>query len=227
MKFNNPFLRTVRYILILLLLVISIKAGAQGVRFSVIAEPQLSWLKSNTPGVSNNGVVAGFNAGMKSEFFFNPTYAFSTGVTIGHLGGKLQFEEGMEIRFDHGTDFLEPGSTVKYNLRYVTIPVGMEFISREIGYTTIYSNLGFGTHFNISATADDSRSEFKDAGIKDEINLFGMSYHIGAGIYYSLGGQTALIGGVIYRHHFMDLITSKSDYNALSHSIFLRTGILF
>lgn len=211
----------------MLLLGLSIEVGAQGVRFSVIAEPQLSWLTSNTPGVSNKGVVAGFNAGMKSEFFFNPSYAFSTGVTIGHLGGKLQFEEGMEIEFDHGTDMVPPGSTVKYNLRYVTIPIGMEFISREIGYTTIYSNLGFGTHFNINATADDSTSEFKDAGISNEIKLFGMSYHIGIGIYYSLGGQTAIIGGLNYRHHFMDLISSKSDYNALSHSIFLRTGILF
>ncbi len=216
-----------KHFLLILFLTVTSGALSQGIRFSVITEPQLGWLKSNTQGVSNEGVAAGFSAGMKADYFFNPNYAFSTGITIGNIGGKLLFEDGMDIQFDQGTHQVAPGSTVKYNLRYVNVPISMEFISREIGYTTIFSNLGFGTHFNIRATADESQAGLKDAGISDEINLFSMSYHIGAGVYYSLGGQTGLIAGLNYRHHFVDLISSKSDYNALSHSVSVRLGVLF
>ncbi len=213
--------------ILLLFFICTLHSYPQGLRFSVIAEPQLSWFNSNVSGVSGKGTVPGINAGMKMEHFFSDYYAFSTGLTVSHLGGKLEFSEGAELNVDHGTGSVDPGSTVTYNLRYLTLPIGMEFISREIGYTTIFANLGLGAHLNIAATADDSGENFENIGIGDEIRPFSMSYHIGGGIYYSLGGQTAIIAGLSYRHNFTDLISPESDYNAFSNAILFRTGILF
>ena len=53
-----------------------------------------------------------------------------------------------------------------------------------------------------------------------------MSYFIGAGIEYSLGGNTALILGLYYQNGFWD-ITKTKDYKVTIGSVSLRLGVRF
>jgi opacity protein-like surface antigen len=130
------------------------------------------------------------------------------------------------INFEGYTETVSPGDMVIYKLQYINVPIGMKFTTREIGYTRIYAKLGLGGHFNIKSHADINSLDIENESLRDEIEFFNVSYHIGAGVQYSLGGQTALVGGFEYRHRFID-IASSPEFIALLNSLSLRLGILF
>lgn len=215
-----------RLLIIFLLFSVPLLTIAQGIRFSAFADPQITWLKPEIRSIENAGVRGGLDVGFEMDNFFSENYAFSTGLSINSLGGKLKFQEPATIRFDGFTETVTEGQTVTYKLQYLNLPMGMKFTTREIGYTKIYVKLGATGHFNISSRADITAVGVEDDSLKDEIQPVNVSYHAGAGIQYSLGGETALIAGFEYKHRFID-ITTNPDFKALLNSIGLRLGILF
>jgi len=104
----------------------------------------------------------------------------------------------------------------------------LKFKTKEIGYLTYFAHLGLTTQMNIKATgtSSDANSSLADDNISDEINFFNLGYHIGAGAEYSIGGNTALVFGLMYTNGFTD-ITSSSDDKITTAGIALRLGILF
>jgi opacity protein-like surface antigen len=62
--------------------------------------------------------------------------------------------------------------------------------------------------------------------ISDEINLFNMGYHFGAGAEYSLGGNTAVVFGITYSNGFSD-ITKNTNDKITTSSFAIRLGLLF
>ncbi len=217
---------SLRISLFILLLLIPVTSFSQGVRFIVFADPQIAWLKPEVRNIESTGVRGGLNAGFEMDNFFSSNYALTTGISINSIGGKLRFNNPAEVRFEAFTDTLAPGNIMIYKLQYIDIPLGFKFTTREIGYTTIYANLGLGGHINIRSRADINALGIEGESLKDEIQRFNFSYHFGAGIHYSLGGQTALVLGLEYRHRFVDIASSK-QHIALLNSISLRAGILF
>ena len=200
---------------------------AQDFRFSVFADPQISWLKPEVRTVESAGIRGGYDIGLEMDNFFSDNYAFSTGLSLNNLGGKLKFDEPVSFQFEGSADAtLSPGNVVVYKLQYLHVPIGMKFTTREIGYTTIYAKLGMGGHFNIKSYAEISSLDMENENLRDEIEFFNLSYHIGTGIHYSLGGRTALIFGLEYRHRFID-VSSNIDFTALLNSVSLRLGVLF
>lgn len=217
---------SIRISLFFLLLLIPVTSFSQGLRFTVFADPQIAWLKPEVRNIESAGVRGGFNAGFEMDNFFSSNYAITTGVSINSIGGKLKFNDPSEVRFEDFSELIAPGNIMIYKLQYIDVPLGLKFITREIGYTTIYAKLGMGGHINIRSRADINALGIEGASLKDEIQLFNFSYHFGAGIHYSLGGQTAVVLGLEYRHRFVDIATNK-QYKALLNSISLRAGILF
>lgn len=199
---------------------------AQGIRFTVFADPQVAWLKPETRNIENTGVRAGFDIGFEMDNYFHDNYAFSTGLSINNTGGKLRFSEPVAFEFKNFKDTISPGNIVIYRLQYLNLPLGMKFTTREIGYTTIFVKLGMGAHINIKSHADIRPVGINNGSLRNEINLFNLSYHIGSGIQYSLGGQTSVIAGFEFRHRFVD-IAENDSYNALLNSVSLRLGVLF
>jgi hypothetical protein len=210
----------------LLLLALPFISFSQELRFSVFADPQISWLKPETRSVENAGIRGGFDIGMELDNYFTENYAFSTGLSLSNIGGKLDFNQQVPIDFEGFSEIIEPGDLVIYKLQYINLPIGMKFTTREIGYVKIYAKMGLGGHFNIKSYAEISSLEIENESLRNEIEFFNVSYHIGAGIQYSLGGQTALVGGFEYRHRFID-IASSPEFIALLNSLSLRLGILF
>ena len=58
----------------------------------------------------------------------------------------------------------------------------------------------------------------------NELKMFNLSYHITAGIEYSLGGNTAMILGLNFDNNFLDITKDNGDQliDKISHKILVR-----
>jgi hypothetical protein len=212
----------------LLFLFMLLTAGlfAQDLRFSVVAEPQITWMKPDAKNVSSEGSQFGINVGLQVDKFFAPNYALSSGISIGTTGGELKYDDEIVVKV-HGDDTpLQAGSIVTYKLQYINIPLGLKLKTNPIGYSTFYAHLGLLGGINIKATGDANSDVLSDENISDDIHLFKMGYFIGGGLEYSLGGSSSLILGVIYNNGFSD-ITKREKNKATLSNVALRIGVLF
>ncbi len=191
--------------------------------FTVFGEPQISWMAPDSKDVEGVGSQISFNAGFNFDNFFAERYAFSTGLSINSIRGKLLYKDTKNLEASDTTYQLTNGE-VKYSLQYINIPIGLKFKTIEIGYTKFFAHLGLDAAINIKSSADFPNAE--DVNISKEINWYNLGYYIGGGIEYSLGGSTALVGGLTYKNGFMD-ITKSNNNKVTSGTVSLRLGILF
>lgn len=213
-------------LVLLAFLILPFSVNSQGLRFSVVADPQFSWMVPDVKNVSSQGAIIGINAGVGMDYYFTENYAFSTGLSINNTGGKVQYTDSIPFLVSTGQVYVPAFNTITYNLQYLNIPVGLKFKTNEIGYLTYFANLGVTPMINIRARASDISKHVDKDNISDDINSFNMNYFINMGIQYSLGGSSALIAGLGYSSGFMDvtsLATDKITVNAFT----LKFGILF
>ncbi|MBN2683237.1 MAG: PorT family protein [Bacteroidales bacterium] len=202
------------------------------VSFSIDAAPQLSWLKSDKSIVAKDGSKFGFKYGLNLDFAFGDNYAFSTGIKINNLGGKLIYNTDSILRFNHDEtmDTLPTGISIAYKLQYLEIPLGLKFKTNEIGYMTYYMQVGLSPLINIGANADAQHPNrsFEGEKINKEVRLFSLGYFISGGFEYNLGGATSVLVGLSYFNGFMD-VTNNEDVKdkTILNSVALNVGIKF
>jgi hypothetical protein len=213
-----------KYLFLIAFVLIVFKANSQGFTFTVYGEPQLSWLKPDASNVDNAGARLGFNGGLNFDNFFAENYAFSTGISINKISGKLTYKYDKDFIANDGEYTLDSLQTADYNLQYIDIPLGLKFKTVEIGYTKFFAHLGLNLGINIKASGD--LPEYNSINISEEINWYNMGYYFGGGIEYSLGGTTAIVVGLTYRNGFLD-VTSDENNKVTSENVSLRLGILF
>lgn len=212
--------------ILLLFLLIPSAVFSQSARFSLLVDPQFSWMVPDSKDIKPRGAVMGVNAGMGIDFFFAENYAFSTGLTINNIGGKLQYPDTIRFTLTSGYASVPAGNTITYKLQYISIPLGLKFKTNEIGYTTFFANLGVTPMVNIRDRASDESGSLSKDNIAEDIMLFNMNYFINLGVQYSLGGSTAIIGGLGYSSGFVD-VTSRSVDKINVNSLTIKLGILF
>jgi len=215
-----------KYILSLIILLCPLQIFSQGLSFSVVIDPQVTWMNSDSKRIERDGAKFGLGGGLVLDHYFAENYAFSTGLFIQGTGGSLHFLDSLDFQYGGSRDTLPAGSTVNYKLQYLTIPFSLKLKSNEIGYCRFFSHLGLNTHINLKATGDVEDFNISGEDIKDEIRFFMMSYFIGGGLEYSLGGNTALIGGIYWTSGIWD-VTKSPDYRAHISSVSLRVGVKF
>jgi hypothetical protein len=199
---------------------------SQDLRFGVFVDPLLSWLTPDAKNISRDGPRIGIKGGLILDKYFAKNYAFTTGVSISNMGGNLHYKDSVIIETLETEVILNPESGVEYKLQYVSVPVGLKFKTNEIGYFTFFAQLGFTPQINIKARAEASDNQIDNENISEELNLFNLSYFFGGGLEYSLGGNTALTGGIIFNNGFIDVLSSKNVKETLSF-LSLRLGIMF
>jgi hypothetical protein len=199
---------------------------SQKISFSIIADPQVAWLRTDLDDVKNDGSVFGINAGIVFDRYFTENYAFSTGISLLQTGGKLLFTDGMVFDTRSGNDTVGQNSSVKYRLQYLTIPFSLKLNSNEIGYVSFFAHIGINNHISVGKSAFIPSTDNSRVGIPKEINLYSMSYFFGGGCEYSLGGNTSLVGGLYFTSGFWDIMSSD-DYRATLNSVSLRLGVRF
>jgi hypothetical protein len=215
-----------KYLFIAIIVLLSAKAFSQGSRFTVIVDPQFSWMNSDYNAIENAGTKFGVNIGLNLDMFFAPNYAFMTGISINNTGGNLTFENIKILKTGSGDEELPAGSRIHYKMQYINIPLGLKLKTNEIGYLTFFAHLGLNSGINIKATAEVDDWELENENISDEIHLFDLGYFIGAGAEYSIGGNAAVVLGLTYTNGFID-ITDGNDSKVTLSNFAIRIGILF
>lgn len=223
-----------RYLLLFAVLLSAGGVFAQGqeksIRFSLVGSPHLSWLKSDLKSNETGPVFLGYYAGVEFDYFFEKNYGFSSGINLENTGGSLTYADEQVFNFDIGADTMAPGTKMTYQLRYIDIPLGLKFTSGEIGYTTIFADVGLNLLANIKATATATDNNYKKEPIADEIGLLNIAYHVEGGILYSFGNNLSLVIGIEYRNTFLDMTTdldAPGPDNTYINQLGLKLGLAF
>lgn len=195
-------------------------------RFNVHMDPQFAWFNSDDETVEPDGSIFHLQAGLQMDYFFAENYAFALGVGINNLGGNLLYADSTEFSSKGETLLVEPGQSVKLNLQYIDIPVGLKLKTEELGYATFFLQLGFNPMINLNAKATSEDASFEKEDIRESVNLFCLGYHVGLGIEYKLGGSTAVIGGIRWTSGLTD-VTDNDRANVKLSALSIHMGILF
>ncbi len=215
-----------RYFILIILLPVFSNIKSQDLRFGVFVDPQFSWITPDARNISRDGIRIGIKGGLIVDKYFARNYAFTTGISISNMGGNLHYKDSVIIETQDTEQTLNPGSRVEYKLQYISVPAGLKFKTNQIGYFTFFAQLGFTPQINIKAKADASDNQIDNENISKELNLLNLSYFFGGGLEYSLGGNTALTGGIIFDNGFIDVLSSKKVKETLSF-LSVRLGIMF
>lgn len=213
-----------KYFLFLSLFLLSVSGFSQGIRFTVFGEPQLCWFAPDSKTMESAGSMIGFNGGLNFDNFFTENYAFSTGVSINNVNGKLKYLESTNIKGLDSLYALSSADVATYHLQYIQIPIGLKFKTIEIGYSRIFAHLGMNAGINIQSKGD--LPQVKDVDAADVFHWYNVGYYIGGGLEYSLGGNTAIVGGLTYKQGLLD-ITEVESRKLKTGALSLRVGILF
>ncbi len=231
---NKNITRTRKHIIIMALAAVLVLPqnklfGQQKISFGVHADPLISWFSTDVRGVTNNGARAGFNFGLNFYNYFAKNYSFSTGISLISAGGSLTSTDTTVYEFSNFNATVPGGNPVIYKIQYLSVPLGLKLQTNQIGYVTFFTDLGLDPKVVISSKANIPFLDISGENASKETNLFNLSYHITAGIEYSLGGTTSLVAGIGFDNNFLDITNDKGRLkDKVSHKLLnFRLGINF
>jgi hypothetical protein len=222
----------VKIMLCLLLAIVPLKLmnAQQKIGFGIHADPLVSWFTTDIKEVRNDGARAGFIFGLTYNKYFTPNYSFSSGISLMRAGGRLVSSDTTVMEFSRFNSTVLPGNTIVYKIQYLVFPVGLKLQTNQIGYLTFFSDLGLDPKIVIGGKVDIPSLNISDEKASKELNMFNLSYHVTAGIEYSLGGSTALVFGLNFDNNFLDITkdNGKQPTDKVSNKILsFRFGINF
>ncbi|HEY0977340.1 MAG TPA: porin family protein [Flavobacteriales bacterium] len=207
----------------------------RSVRLGIKLAPNMGFLSPDTKGLSSDGSRLGFTFGLMSDFMLgtNKNYAFSTGLYLNNVGGKLK----QNVAYIVDGQAREGALSSELKLQYIEVPLTIKLLTNEIGYMRYFGQLGFGPAFNIAAKATTTVPQgsgieaMDDEDFQDNIALFRASLVVGAGLEYNFSGNTSLMAGVNYSNGFTntlnDLEVDGKNAQAKQHYVELNVGVFF
>ncbi len=233
MKTKSGILKRYNLLMILIIIPFFVKAQSddnQRISFGLHFDPVISWFGSNIRQTSNDGARPGFNLGMTFNKYFGSNYAFSTGISLIGAGGRLTSVDTTRMEFSNFQSVVFPGDPVIYKIQYLSIPLGLKFQTNEIGYISYFANVGIDPKVRVGGKADIPAIDIEGENAEDELKLFNLSWHITAGIEYSLGGTTSLVAGLNFENNFLDITKDNNSQlkDKVTHKMLsVRLGINF
>ena len=220
-----------KFITLLILIIFPVISYAQQrISFGIHADPLISWFSTDINEVRTDGARAGFNFGLTFNKYFAPNYSFSTGISLMRAGGRLVSSDTTVVEFTKFKSIVLPGNPVVYKIQYLVFPLGLKLQTNQIGYVTYFTDLGLDPKIVISGRADIASLRITDENAINELRMFNLSYHVTAGIEYSLGGTTALVFGLSFENNFIDITKDNGNHPAdkVSHKMLsFRFGVNF
>lgn len=194
---------------------------------SINISPTLNWVSTNIKNARNQGLSPGFLYGINATKRQNNTIGYLAGVYMSHTNFDIKYQSPLGFR-THDSLYMNipSGSVIEYRVQHLEVRGGMSLHSREIGYTTIASNFGLFSAYNLK-----SKVNIKSMGIdgeteRHEISLITAGYFVEGGILYSLGGSTAIKATITFASGFTDLTTDKHN-SQKDQTLHSRIGLLF
>ncbi len=223
------------FILLLLFfffITLNIKAQ-QRISIGLHFDPLISWFGSDINEVKNDGARPGINFGLTFNRSFTPNYSFSTGVNLISAAGRLTCSDTTRLEpYDSGDGLITvpPDEAVLYKIQYVEVPLGLKLKTNQIGYLTFFSDVGVDPKVMVSGKMNVPALDIDGEKAMSELKMFNLSYHIIAGIEYSLGGNTAAVIGLGFENNFLDITKDNGiqPEDKITHKmISVRLGINF
>ena len=218
MKFNSS-LNFKPAIFLIFIIIVSQRVvlnAQQSIGFGIHADPLAGWFSSNDSEVTGKEANAGFNFGLTFNKYFYENYAFSTGISLVTAGGSFSSSDTIMLELKKPTEVL-PGSKLVYNIKYLTVPIGLKLISNQIGYISLFTDIGFNPMFVLGGNVAVPSQNIAKDNADNILNRFSMGYHVIGGIEYSLGGTTAIVIGINFNSNFTNIL--KEDDNQPSFKI--------
>lgn len=219
------------FIVAIILVFVSSAADAQQtISFGIHADPAISWFSSDISKINNEGARPGFSFGLTFNRYFASNYSFSSGISLISAGGRLVSNDTTIMEFTDFTSNVLPGDPIVYKIQYLSVPLGLKLQTNQIGYLTFFTDLGLDPKVVIGGKADIPSLDISGEKAIDELKLFNLSYHITAGVEYSLGGNTALVFGLNFDNNFLDITKDNGNQpeDKVSHRIItFRMGANF
>lgn len=218
-------------LMLILLTPMAFSLDPSGFRFGLKASPSIAWMRPETGDYTSDGIRIGFSYGFVGDIRLGDFYDFSTGISINMVGGKLVYPYMYPE-----TGEVENART--YKLNYLEIPLTIKMHTQEIGYLTYYGRFGFGAGVNLRSKASDTyisggnQITVERDDIKSDTRLLRGSMIVGLGVEYSLGGRTALVGGLTFNNGFTNVLKGTNDAvgrkpSAINNFVELTFGIMF
>lgn len=213
-------------------------------RFGLKAAALFCWMKpeitnddNKTYTVDGGGGRFGGAWGPIAEFQLNETFLISTGVDVNYTSFKLK-----GVFNSTGSSGLVEWNR-KYKARMFEIPVMLKFRTKEIGYMRYFGLFGLGLGGLYKSSAESSSSSSSVVALDNKygkyIKEFRGSVLVGAGVEYSLSGNTALVGSLVFNNGLFDVLNDQIDitkpndpfsnieFKAITNYMQLNVGILF
>jgi len=209
------------------------QGNSSEISLGVHFDPVISWFSTDNETVRNEGARPGFNFGITRNKYFGPNYSFSTGINIISAGGRLVSRETTLfklVNYAAKTVTVEANEAIVYTIKYLSVPLGLKLQTNQIGYFTVFSDLGIDPKIVVGGKADIPSLQIKGERATSEIRFFNLSYHVIAGIEYSFGGNTAIVLGLGFDNNFFDITKDTGDQpeDKVSHKLFsFRMGVNF
>jgi len=217
-------------LVLLLLIPAGLINAQQKISLGIHADPVIGWFGSDTRGTTNDGARPGFNFGLSFYKYFTPNYSFSTGISILNAGGRLSNNDTIIMEFTNFKSTVTPGKPIIYKIQYIAVPIGLKLQTNQIGYITFFTDLGLDPKVVVGGKADIPSINISGENAMNELKVFNLSYHITAGIEYSIGGSTALVLGLNFDNNFIDITRDNGEQpkDNISHKLLsFRMGVNF
>lgn len=216
-KSDKRYFARLLYFLFLAILPLQLVNAQQRIGFGIHADPVISWFTTDIKQIRNNGARPGFNFGLSYNKYFAQNYSFTTGINLLSTSGRLISSDTTIIDISNIKSKVLPGNPVVYKIQYLTFPIGLKLQTNQIGYITFFSDLGLVPKVVINRKLDIPSLSLSGENGSNELRLFNLSYHVTAGIEYSLGGTTALVFGLDFDNNFLDI--TKDPGNQLADKV--------
>lgn len=172
-------------------------------RIGAFAGVGFNSLNSNVSGVDYKGKMGG-RYGVVVDYFFAPRYAFSTGITMQHGGGKI--------------DGLPDSLALK--LAYLQIPLNLKLRTSDFGQFIPFFQLGVSPAFAVTKKVGDTKAE--------DVNSLNVLLNVGAGTEFKISESTNAFASLFYDYGFLNLAKDAPNDFKLKKSTFgLTVGVFF
>ena len=229
MKFNSNLSFKVATVAVLLIVashstVVNAQHNSR-LEFGIHTTPLLCWFSSYSSDISDRAVRGGFNFGLTFNKYFSENYAFSTGASLITAGGSFSYSD--DIMLDLNKPATAPaGNRLVYNIKYLSIPVGVKLRTKQVGYISLFTNIGLDPKYAIGGNVEIPSQDMSKQNAYSELNRFTIGYHVIGGMKYSLGGSTAIEIGINFDSNFTNITKQPAD-NILHKMLGLHLGLNF
>lgn len=212
------------------LLLTSLSTRAQGkydwIRLGVRADPALNWYYFDTEKYKAEGVGFGIMTGLDVDLFFAERWAVQTGAWYDYRIASFRYLVPGELKLKYEPTHLPvlPDAVLQTVNHYLAFPVGLKMTAIEIGYVTIAANLGITGHFLLRQQV--STGDLKNMRADGMAPFAYLGYYFEAGVEYSLGGRSKIVGGIQYNGTATQVINPGTGQGRF-HNLALHLGFIF